>query len=268
MEKHNWNKVNYIQHNVTKKNGVIVFIHGFASDSSIQSNLIEYIHNYDYYCIDLPGNGISAKHQDYPLNIEGLAQCVIEWLEYLELSNVILIGHSMGGAIASSVASKIPNIIKKLILVMPMHSTANNIHDVFNFITKFIPVFNWQTYAMCNDLLKDTKHFYASKHDPLIIEKTKFSRAHYRDFAILRRHMLKFKTFKLLKLNEKKIKCQTLLITGSYDRIINNVKAQKNIKENIEHLTIINYDNCAHMPMIENPKQYYKDILNFIELEN
>jgi pimeloyl-ACP methyl ester carboxylesterase len=47
------------------------------------------------------------------------AECVVRFIEKLNLNNIVLVGHSMGGQIALIIALRYPHLLDKLVLVAP-----------------------------------------------------------------------------------------------------------------------------------------------------
>jgi pimeloyl-ACP methyl ester carboxylesterase len=67
------------------------------------------------FAIDLPGHGLSR--QPACNNLDGLASRLRDYLHCMGFFNVILIGFSLGGALALQFASKYPQRIRKLALI-------------------------------------------------------------------------------------------------------------------------------------------------------
>lgn len=98
---------------------VLVFLHGSWTESSQWLPTIDYLYS-DYYCFapDLLGFGESeTPNVHYSIALQ--AECLNEYLEALKLSEVYLIGHSLGGWIAATYAQKYPEKIKGLVLISP-----------------------------------------------------------------------------------------------------------------------------------------------------
>jgi pimeloyl-ACP methyl ester carboxylesterase len=97
----------------------LFFIHGLSSNADAWSrNIASLKANYTCVAIDLPGFGKSSKiaaayTPTYFAKIS--AKCI----EKLQLKNVVVVGHSMGGQAAIKVALNFPKKIQKLILVAP-----------------------------------------------------------------------------------------------------------------------------------------------------
>ena len=117
-----WEKVDNIKtrylESGMRKNKHILFIHGLGSASDRWMNVPKALSS-DYHCvaIDLPGFGESDKpaHVDYTVNF--FRDFVVSFLKKISvpLEETCLIGHSLGGYIASEIALR--NIAKQLVLI-------------------------------------------------------------------------------------------------------------------------------------------------------
>ena len=108
----------YYRESGNKNNPSLFFIHGFLGSSYDWIEMIRYYDdNYHVIAIDLPGFGASEKSLDYNYSRENQADTVIELIKSLQLKDVTLVGHSMGGMISLMSAYKEPNLIKELVLI-------------------------------------------------------------------------------------------------------------------------------------------------------
>lgn len=97
----------------------IVFIHGLGSYSPAWSrNINELSQHFRCIAIDLPGYGKSSKEPHSGL-MSYYAGVVAELIKELNLQNVYLAGHSMGGQISITTALLYPDMVKGIILVAP-----------------------------------------------------------------------------------------------------------------------------------------------------
>ena len=99
----------------------ILVIHGFAGgvyDEEYLTHRLELISNYDVYTFTLPGHDGDFKHK---ITYKDWIKKVDHEMEFLinnGYSTIYVIGHSMGGVLASYAASKYKEV-KKLVLVAP-----------------------------------------------------------------------------------------------------------------------------------------------------
>lgn len=107
----------YMEHGQGTK--TILFIHGLANYAPVWKYQLKALgEQHRCIAIDLPGNGFSSRG-DYPYTLFFYAECVVKFIEKLNLNNVYLCGHSMGGQIALIIALRYPHLLKKLLLVAP-----------------------------------------------------------------------------------------------------------------------------------------------------
>ena len=97
----------------------LVFVHGLATYIPAWYPVIDRLSEH-YRCIalDLPGYGLSSK-DDYPGTMPYYAEVLQHLLQALDLQEVTLVGHSMGGQVVLSTALQEPAHLKQLILLAP-----------------------------------------------------------------------------------------------------------------------------------------------------
>jgi pyruvate dehydrogenase E2 component (dihydrolipoamide acetyltransferase) len=98
----------------------MLFLHGLGGAQTTWANVLgEFADTYRVAAFDLPGHGASDKaapdRADY--SIPGLASAVAQAIEKLELAPVILVGHSLGGAVALQIALERPKLVRGLVLI-------------------------------------------------------------------------------------------------------------------------------------------------------
>lgn len=79
----------------------MVLLHGLASRSQCWTDLVPLFspESYTLYLVDLLGSGESAKPKDADYSIRGHARRLLDFLERLGLSQALVVGHSLGGAV-------------------------------------------------------------------------------------------------------------------------------------------------------------------------
>ncbi len=107
----------------------LVFLHYFGGSSLTWSYVTDEL-NGEFRCIAIDIHGFG----DSPSSVKGLsvndnAQSVAEVITTLKLKNYVLIGHSMGGKIALSLASHKPFGLHKLVLFAPSPPTPEPMSD-------------------------------------------------------------------------------------------------------------------------------------------
>lgn len=85
----------------------VLLIHGFAEDHSIWNHTRNILTNtFRWITPDLPGTGLSASIADFDHSITNHAMALKTMLNELDLSQFIVMGHSMGGYLALELAQR------------------------------------------------------------------------------------------------------------------------------------------------------------------
>ncbi len=97
----------------------VILIHGFGGDASTWRNIqIQLENKRRTIAFDLPAHGRALSDFE-PCNAVGSAKAVVKSLDALKLDRVHLVGHSMGGAVATLIAMRGPERIASLTLLAP-----------------------------------------------------------------------------------------------------------------------------------------------------
>ncbi len=144
----------------------LLFIHGWSCDRSYWDAQVEHFsQNHRVVAVDLAGHGESGQDRA-EWTSKAFGNDVIAVIEKLNLDNVILIGHSMGGVIMVEVASRIPERIIGLVGA----DTLNNLEEE---ITQ--EIFDEFTAPFREDFPKAVDEFvrtmFPETADPVLVEK-------------------------------------------------------------------------------------------------
>ncbi|MGY6172147.1 alpha/beta fold hydrolase [Candidatus Mycoplasma pogonae] len=91
-------EINYVYEDTSKPK--VLFLHGFASSHKFALDLLKVGEaQFDYVALDFPGCGLSTAHHDIDINY--YVAVAKEFIKQLHLEDAILVGHSLGGAIAT-----------------------------------------------------------------------------------------------------------------------------------------------------------------------
>lgn len=93
----------------------LIFLHGWRSKALVWNKIIEGL-NYSSFALDFPGFG-ESQHPITSFYLKDFADTLYEFIQKLDLKNVILIGHSNGGAISIKYISENRSPIEKLVLI-------------------------------------------------------------------------------------------------------------------------------------------------------
>jgi pimeloyl-ACP methyl ester carboxylesterase len=93
----------------------LVLIHGAGSSSEVWPRQLRRLPGFRVFAVDLPAHG---KSGGLPENsIVGYAAQLLEWMQANDIDRAVLVGHSMGAAIALTMALEAPETISKLVLL-------------------------------------------------------------------------------------------------------------------------------------------------------
>jgi pimeloyl-ACP methyl ester carboxylesterase len=97
----------------------LVLLHGIGGNVNWwQHNFPAFNRHFRTYALDLPGFGFSWRLKR-AFSIDEGAGYLRDWLDFLGLDRINLLGHSMGGHIAARFAARHPGRVNRLVLAAP-----------------------------------------------------------------------------------------------------------------------------------------------------
>src|SRR4051794_10540438 len=129
----------------------VVLLHGLASSADTWKDMLGFLDcDCTFYALDLKGHGGSSAPEDHAYGIDDNAAIVRAFLDSHDLRNIILIGHSYGGAVAVRTAFDLgsePDRVRGLVLLgtpatkqhFPLYMTALRHQRPATFFEKFTP---------------------------------------------------------------------------------------------------------------------------------
>ncbi len=213
----------------------ILIIHGFAGgtyDEEKLANYLELNRNFDVFQFTLPGHNRNLSKANY-MDWINYSEDMLKWLIAKRYYNIYLIGHSMGGVIATYLASKYKEV-KKLVLAAPSFQYLSVVKDNLN-ITKSIKM--------------TPKVIETYGKDEVIARFLKLNIGTLKQFADLVKHYYDYPKF---------VTCPILIIQGKNDNLVPLTSSEyvyNSVKSNVKKLVYVN--GLTHDVFKDNKQIYY-----------
>ena len=239
-----------IYYNIKKSgsNRAIIFVHGSGGTSNTWKNQVKLDIGYDILSFDLPSHGKTSEYLELSLDLYvDILNRIIRSLKYEE---VVLCGHSLGGAIVQSYYYSFPQRVKALILigtggrlrVSPV--ILDGLKSNYDEYLKALPSgdFNRRTSVdIIDDYIKETS--------------TVGANVTFADFSIC-------DTFDTIE-KTSSINIPCLIIVGKDDKLT-PIKYSEFFHNKIENSDLHIIDDAGHMVMLEKPIEVNQAIKDFI----
>jgi pimeloyl-ACP methyl ester carboxylesterase len=115
------------------KGPVLLFLHGASGMPAILPCLHKLAEKFDVVVPEHPGYGQSDE-PEWLENIHDMAYFYLDFLEKLDLKDVLLVGNSMGGWIALEIAVRSTSRIKSMVVVSPAGVKAPGVRPADTFL--------------------------------------------------------------------------------------------------------------------------------------
>jgi pimeloyl-ACP methyl ester carboxylesterase len=112
----------------------LLMVHGLAGQMhNFTHSLLERLkHDYRVVILDRPGNGHSIRPPDTSAALGAQARMLVRFCEALGLERPLVVGHSLGGAIALALALDYPDRISGLALLAPVSVRPKHVPPPFD----------------------------------------------------------------------------------------------------------------------------------------
>ncbi|MEV0479879.1 alpha/beta hydrolase [Streptomyces sp. NPDC050508] len=96
-----------------------VYLHGLGCAGSADFTGIAARYGGRAIVVDLLGHGFSDRPKNFPGTLEAHAETVAAVLDHEGIKDAVLVGHSMGGALAIVLAATRPDLVSRLVVAEP-----------------------------------------------------------------------------------------------------------------------------------------------------
>jgi pimeloyl-ACP methyl ester carboxylesterase len=202
------------------------------------------------YSLDLPGHGQSVG--DSEESIVGYARRLLEWLDALTLGEVVLVGHSMGGAISLTVSLEAPHRVRGLVLVGS--GAKLRVHPHILALTD-----DDRSYQQATELV--TQWAFSANADARMTELAQKRMAEV-PAAVVHADFVACDNFDLMK-RLGDVSMPTLVLCGTEDQLT-PVKYSQFLAAHIPHSRLETVEGAGHMVMLEKPIEIARYIGEFV----
>ncbi|MCO7125319.1 alpha/beta hydrolase [Sporolactobacillus shoreicorticis] len=237
-------------------NPSILLIHGVTSSHFAFDREFAWM-NKEHLVIryDLRGHGESSKPENYTLDDH--IHDGIELITQLGLRNVILLGESLGSYVAQGIATRRPDLLSKLILVVP---TAHGEGSSFgNLQREHAHELVGKTSEEAFRILSSYVIHTPSRVDPIVAQTLQYDHL----TPIQKKAATKSITRFDFRAELSKIKLPALVISGKFD-ILNPPGFGREVADLIPDAQFIEFENEGHMLRLENPERFKEVTSNFL----
>ncbi len=243
----------------------LVLISGFGADHSIWNSIVSRLAD-TYTVLTFDNRGVGQS--DVPsekYSIEQMAKDTVALMQFLHIDRAAILGHSMGGYIAQTVAHQFPSFTKSLIL----SNTAMATETCFHFFIKayFELLKNGTPAELCAKLMSPWGFSYQYLEKPMMIDGLAKYAANNPHPTSLTGYLGQFAAIGDFssKTWAKEINSNTLVMSSDQDLILDQ-RHTKALAHEIKDSQYFCFKDCGHMPYIEQPQKFVTQALSFLTL--
>lgn len=256
-------------------NSVILLLHGFAFSVEIwESNIPELSKNYKVIALDLLGFGLTDKPKKRQ-HINVFPQFVFLFMKKMLINKAHIVGHSMGGLIATRLAQLHPECVESLVLLgsagfnakIPLHFRIFSLPFIGEMLIKPNRI------GIENALRKNT--FNSSVITQKLVNRLyDFSLHPEMGITLLRvvRSAINIFGFKnsivqIIENEIDKLTMPVLIIWGDSDEII-YLKHAYVANKIIKNSKLVIFKDCGHLPQLEYAEKFNEILQKFFIMRN
>jgi 2-succinyl-6-hydroxy-2,4-cyclohexadiene-1-carboxylate synthase len=236
---------------ITGQGKPVILLHGFLEDHTMWEGLLPALLAWGFKVIevDLPCHGLS-RYTEEECSMSDMAESVVALVDYLQLENPHIIGHSMGGYVGLAILKTFAADLTLL------HSNfwaddkvkKNNRNRVIEIVQKNKPLFVQEAIPAL---------FYAAnkaqlKNEIAALKVTAMGIPAKEIIAATRG--LRDRPYQAEVMNKHKVN----IIHGTQDPIISRKQLEKEIEQLEQDPDIFYIEDCGHMSFLEKPEQLIK----------
>lgn len=249
-------RVRYLE---TNRSGVpLLLLHGLGGSIESWTNNVSFLSTkFRVIALDLPGFGLSDKPKlSYSINF--YVSFIEAFIKSLKLSNLFIVGSSLGGHVAVEFTLRNRKIVDKLVLISPAGSLPKSFKGTKE-LKSYIKIVNAKS-------SRDVSRILTSIDNSMV--NSSYADAIYKRLSLPGAKEAFISALKgsanAPRYNNKlvRIEADTLLIWGKEDRMIPLRFISPFMEQGKSRIIIL--EKCGHRPHVENPKLFNKVVKDFL----
>jgi pimeloyl-ACP methyl ester carboxylesterase len=242
----------------------ILLIHGLVASVYTYKKMMPLLEkHFSVIAIDLPGFGRSEKSMKFINSYENFAKLIAACIDYFDLKEVYLTGHSMGGQISLYTAKLFPEKIKKLILLNSSAYLQPSGHWVK--LLSYVPFFYlFIKNRVLKQGVRSTLEIALFDHSVITEEMIKeYGRPlNEKNFYKSLLRLIRYREGDLRSEQVQQITTPALLIYGKEDRVV-SLKAAKKLEKDLPNAKLFIHPGTGHLFTDEIPEKLSEQIRSF-----
>ncbi len=244
---------------------VVVFLHGSGSGASGHSNFkanYPFLANNGYRVIvpDLLGYGFSDKPEDVAYHLDLFVECLKQTLEAANVASCVLIGNSLGGAMAIKYALDYPKQVEQMLLMAP-----GGIEEQASY-------FEMPGMKVMRDVFTSPGPITPAIMKAFISEALVYNKAVVTDALVQERYEVMktqnpqvIKTMVVPNMEERlgELNCPILAMWGINENMMPETGIMK-LAKNCHNIRIVLVSECGHWVMVEHEEIFNRTTLDFL----
>lgn len=257
----------YRMHYIDRGEGpVVVWLHGSGPGASGHSNFkgnYGAISDAGYRSIvlDIVGFGFSDKPENEQYTLDFFVECAAQALDAIGIDRCVVVGNSLGGAIAIGLALARPQLVEKLILMAPGGLSSMEEYGQMPGMQKMFAVYG-SGEPVTHDVMKELFAFglmHDERHatDELVAERMQV-------MALMNSQVMASMQIPELGSRLPELSCPVLGFWGLDERMMPE-SGIMNFARNCSRLRLILVSECGHWVMVEHEAMFNRMCLDFLQ---
>ncbi|BDS15343.1 alpha/beta fold hydrolase [Aureispira anguillae] len=259
-------KLHYLE---AGKGEVVLMLHGFPTSSHLWRNvMLPIADSHRVIALDLPGYGWSEKPLTASYSFKYYARILSEFLYQLDINEVNLVVHDLGGPVGLLWAVQHPKLVKRLALLNTLvYAKFSWGVILFGIAIKLPGVKNWLSSpsGIAAAIRFGMEHKQKLNEDIIANYKAPFIEKKARKALLKTASNLSLKGFKEIEEKLPLFKIPVRAIYGVNDKILPKVKeTMERVKKDLPQTVITAIPNCGHFLQEDEPELVGKLLSEFL----